>query len=534
MITFLALLPFILLLVLMVVLEKPVYISAPITFVATLLVAIFVWQMDTLWMLGSTVRAFSVTLEIMLIIFGAILLLLMLQSSGAFRPIEKMFKLVSHDARIQVIIVAWFFVSFLEGIAGFGTPAMLAAPILIALGFPALLSVVVTLIGDSVAVTFGAVGVPITIGIAEGMGHPFSDTISAVAIGETAALMHVLLSPLIPLALILIVGKSLGAKLKDNLRLWPLALVSGFGFTIPAYLVSRFLVPEFPSIIGALVGGTIVIFLLRKGFFHPKETLSFVKEEIIDESTKSDREEKMLFANVFKSLLPYILIIILLLVTRMPVFGIGQRLKDISFSLPDILGLPASHDLSILYSPGTIFIVVVFLTFFLGHFTLQQFKDSFKASLSKIKMPFIGLFFILLIVQFMMLSDNNASGLASIPMELAEALASAGSSWPLIAPFVGVLGSFISGSSTVSNLLFSSLQSQTAIATNVNIITILALQAGGSAVGNMIAIHNIIAAQSVVGLHGKEGRILRQTLPTVLIYTLLLGLVGMAYIIFSA
>lgn len=525
MITFFALTPFIILLVLMVVLEKPAYISAPITFFITLILSIYIWQMDAQWILGSFVRSFSVTIEIMLIIFGAIFLLFALRSVGVFKPIEMMFQKVSTDSRIQAVIIGWFFVSFIEGIAGFGTPAMLAAPILIALGFPIVLSVVITLIGDSVAVTFGAVGVPITIGIAEGVGDTFPVAVSALVVGETASLIHMLLSPIIPFILILMVGINLGISFRKNLQLWPFALVSGLLFTIPSYLVAKFLTPEFPSIIGALVGGGIMIFLLRRGLFQPKECYSYKKETL--EETLSSNENGFSTKQIFKSLLPYILIIVLLLLTRLETFGFSEKLKSISFSIPNILNLPTSHELSILYSPGTIFIAVVFLGLFVGYINFTQFRNSFQKSVYKIGLPFIGLLFVLAIVQIMIFSGNNLSGYESMPMELAGSLTDLGSAWPFLAPFVGVLGSFISGSSTVSNLLFSTLQGTTAIATGLNVVLILALQAVGSSIGNMVAIHNIIAAQSAVGLSGKEGAILRKTLPTVLLYSTLAGIIGL-------
>ncbi len=528
MLALLALLPFILLLILMVVFEKPAFISAPITFLITLLITFYAWQMDFLWMIGSLIRSFSITLEIMLIIFGAIFLLLSLTATGAFKPIKRMFEAVSKDARIQAVIIGWFFVSFIEGIAGFGTPAMLAAPLLIALGFPVILSVVIALIGNSVSVTFGAVGIPVTIGIKEGIGESLGSSISIEAIGELASLIHLFLSPVIPLILILIVGAKLGSSLKNNLQLWPFALISGFAFTIPSYLTAKFIALEFPSIIGALIGGAFIILLLRMGMFQRKDCPSFKK--IPDELCLPEDKSKV--RDIIKSLSPYILIITLLLITRIQFFGITDKLQNISFSLPEILNLPGSHDFAILYSPGFVFIIAVIAGLLIKHINFSQFKNALNESLGKIKLPFVGLFFVIAIVQLMIFSGNNASGYLSMPMEIAGSLSGLGATWPAIAPFVGVLGSFISGSSTVSNLLFSSLQGTTAIATGVSVVLILSLQAVGSAVGNMIAIHNIIAAQSVVGLKDKESSILKATLPTALIYATLAGVVGLIFAFF--
>src|SRR5699024_10345251 len=113
-----------------------------------------------------------ITFDILWIIFGAILLLNLLKHSGGIGLIRQSFADISPDRRVQVVIIAWLFGSFLEGAAGFGTPAAIVAPLLLALGYPALASVMIGLMVQSTAVTFGALGVPILIGVQNGLASP--------------------------------------------------------------------------------------------------------------------------------------------------------------------------------------------------------------------------------------------------------------------------------------------------------------------------------------------------------------------------
>src|SRR5690606_15456143 len=126
----------------------------------TIIISYWVWDLSVVTILASTIQGLFVTADVLYIIFGAILLLSLLKFSGAIEVLQRSFADINPDRRVQVIIIAWLFGSFLEGAAGFGTPAAIVAPLLLALGFPTLGAVMLGLMVQSTAVTFGAIGTP--------------------------------------------------------------------------------------------------------------------------------------------------------------------------------------------------------------------------------------------------------------------------------------------------------------------------------------------------------------------------------------
>lgn len=524
--------PIVLLFLLMVVFRRPAMVAAPVTFFVTVIVCLFIWGMPFEWLIASFLKSLFVTFEILLIVFGAILLLNVLRLAGAFRTIEVFLCSISRDRRIQAILIGWFFVSFIEGASGFGTPAALAAPLLASVGFPPLAAALASLIGDSTAVTFGAVGVPITIGIAEGIVGVFPEVSSIVAaVTIKTALIHMLIGSLIPLIISISMTFFFGRSLKRGFEVWPYAMLAGFCFTVPYFLVAVFLGPEFPSILGALIGGSFMVFLTKKGFLLPKKNWDFPSKW--DKSWGNPIRENLdgIFkVSLVKAVFPYIFIMGLLLVTRLDIWGIGSYLRFLALEFSNIFSTSISHSLSILYSPGFLFIVTALVFSYYFRVKFKQKKEAFKETIRKVKNPAIALVFIIGIVQILIFSANNINDLPSIPVYLAGLMTSVNSAWVFISPFVGVLGSFIAGSSTVSNLLFSSFQAETAIAVELSPVLILSLQGVGSAVGNMIAVHNVVAVLATVGIIGGEGTVIRKNLIPVAVYAFLAGGLGLILI----
>ncbi|MBW6499704.1 MAG: L-lactate permease, partial [Bacteroidales bacterium] len=168
----LAALPIFVIFLLMAVLRKPATVAMPVAFGVTLLLALFVWNTYPNWVLAASLNGIVIAFKILLIVFGALTLLFTLRESGAIETIKQGFTSISPDKRVQAIIITWLFGSFLEGAAGFGTPAAIAAPLLLSLGFPALAAVMVALIANSTAVSFGAVGTSTIIGVGTSLDLP--------------------------------------------------------------------------------------------------------------------------------------------------------------------------------------------------------------------------------------------------------------------------------------------------------------------------------------------------------------------------
>jgi lactate permease len=521
-----ALLPFTLLFFLMVVFKKPAFISAPITLAVTILAIFTVWQMDTLWFGVALIKGLFVTIDIIYIVFGALILLFILQKANLFASVKYVIEDISQDDRIQAILVGWFFVSLIEGVAGFGTPAMLAAPVLVAVGLSPINAVIIALVGNSVAVTFGAVGVPINIGIVEGLTPGQTDAIGNFlpAVVSTAAFINLVIGSFIPLAISCLTTYLTVGSIRKGLEIAKYAIFAGFCFTLPYTFIAFTMGPEFPSILGSIIGFTAVVIATKLDFLTPQRAWRFSRAQPYEETETQEKRHFLRAINIF---LPYIILVLLLGISRVANLGIGNVLKNGSVFIGSILGTGVNHSFDLFYSPGFFLLVVSLLFIFIHKLSIQEVKEVLQNSFSKIFRPFITLLFILIIVNILLYSGNNNAGLPSIPVFLAQKLSVAGVIWPVAAPVIGMIGAFITGSSTVSNLLFSSLQAETAILFGYSPWLILALQAVGSSVGNMFAIHNVIAALAVVGIANQESKVIRTTFLIAISYALLAGILGL-------
>ena len=178
---FLAFLPILVVAVFLVGLRWPASRAMPLSYATAVAIALIVWKVPLPQVAAASVKGLVVAGTLLYIIFGAILLLNTLQESGGLRVIREGFISVSPDRRIQVIIIAWLFGSFIEGSAGFGTPAAVAVPLLVGLGFPAMAAVVAGMIIQSTPVSFGALGTPILVGVNTGLAG--DATVEAFALG---------------------------------------------------------------------------------------------------------------------------------------------------------------------------------------------------------------------------------------------------------------------------------------------------------------------------------------------------------------
>ena len=156
--------------------------AMPIAWLTAVIVAATVWQLPIRWIGAATAWGVLLAIEILWIVFGALVLLYTLQQAGAISRITSGFASISSDHRVQTILVGFFLTTFLTGVAGFGTPAAIVAPLLVGLGFPALAAVIVALVGHAIATTFGAVGVPIHPGVTQAVG-----SIHGVSVAEATA-----------------------------------------------------------------------------------------------------------------------------------------------------------------------------------------------------------------------------------------------------------------------------------------------------------------------------------------------------------
>lgn len=522
-----ALTPVLMVVLLLVIMRIPATRAMPFSLLATAVAAYLFWKVPGIQLAASVLEGWVIALTIINIVFGAILLLNTLKQSGAILVIRSGFTRITTDRRIQIVIIGWLFVSFLEGASGFGTPAAIVAPLLVALGFPPLAAVVLALIADSAAVSFGAVGTPVLVGIGQGISGITPEALQSIAV-QTASL-DLLVASFIPLLMVTLFTRFFAPNrsIMEGLAAWPFVLFSGFAYTVPAWTVARFLGPEFPSIFGALVGLALTTFAARTGFLMPKKTWPIENEQ----ESQTLAADELPAMSIWLAWTPYLLVVVLLVLTRLNFLPLKSWLMATQVSWNQILGTDINVQAHTLYLPGTLFIFAALVTVFLHKEEFDKVKSAWYESIVALGPTIIALAASVPMVRIFLNSGFNQAGLESMPIELATLAADTFTeTWPLFAPLVGALGSFIAGSATFSNMMFAELQYSTAETLNLNQKVILALQIIGANAGNMICVVNVVAAASVVNLVGKEGQIIRFTLIPMLYYCFAAGLVAWLFL----
>ena len=540
--------PILLAAILLIGLRWPAKHAMPLVYLLTAAVGLFAWDMTLNRVLASTLQGLLITLGLLWIIFGAILLLNTLKHSGGITAIRAGFTTISPDRRIQAIIIAWLFGCFIEGASGFGTPAAIAAPLLVAIGFPAMAAVLMGMLVQSTPVSFGAVGTPIIVGLNTGLdtatiGAQLVEQGSSWAqflqlITSEVAIIHATVGVIMPTIMAMMLTRFFGQEKswRAGLEVLPFAIFAGLAFVVPYVFTGVFLGPEFPSLLGGLIGLAIVTSAARFGFLVPKTTWDFAPADQWPSEWLGSVEMKLdeLTAKPMSALrawLPYVLVGALLVVSR--VFpDVGNALKAVVVNFPDLLGETGiSANFQPLYLPGGILVAVVLATFFLHGMKARDLGKAVKESSSVLLSAGFVLLFTVPMVRILINSGVNGAELSSMPILMARWVAdSVGGIYPLLAPSIGALGAFIAGSNTVSNMMFSQFQFGVASSLGISSALIVAVQAVGAAAGNMVAIHNVVAASATVGLLGREGSTLRKTIWPTLYYVLFTGIIAMVAI----
>ena len=549
----LSLLPIISVAIFLVMLRWPASKAMPIAYVVAAALALFVWQLPIPKILAASVNGLIIAGTLIYIIFGAILLLNTLQQSGAMNTIRQGFSDITPDRRIQVIIIAWLFGTFIEGSAGFGTPAAVAVPLMVGLGFPAMAAVVAGMIIQSTPVSFGAMGTPILVGVNTGLSADpgmsayamelgFSEWEDFLGfIGTKIAIIHATAGTFIPLLVTSVMTRFFGANrsFADGFKVWKFAIFAALSMTIPYLIVATFLGPEFPSMFGGMIGLAIVVTAAKNGFLMPDETDKWdfdAKENWEDEWSGSMQASDSASADknsmgLIRAWSPYLFVAGLLVLTRLRALNMEAFLRSdhplITWSWTEIFGSDISASFQPLWSPGTIFIIVSLITILVHGLKSSDYKIAFTSSLKTLVPASTALVFTVPMVQVFINSSGGAAGYEQMPIALAEGVANlAGSAWPFFSTFIGGLGAFVAGSNTVSNMMFSLFQFGVGERILADPTWIVALQAVGGASGNIICVHNVVAASAVAGLIGKEGSVIRKTLLPFLYYALMTGALG--------
>lgn len=450
------------------------------------------WRILPSFFFASFAKGFFVALDIFFIILGAIFFLEILKDLKIIDNISYYLESFSKDYRVQVIILAWFLENFLEGTAGFGTAAVIVAPLLVGLGLTPIKAVIISLLGNSASVVFGAAGAPIRIGFS-GLDYP--------AIPQLAAWINCV-GFIVPIFMLFTVTAGKPNRKEQIREALPFAVWSGIAFVISSALVVP-LGQEFPSIIGAVIGLLLILLTTKLGIFAPKNIRS-IRGEDLPERTLSP----------FKTFFPYVLLIITLILGK--IFFGSQR-----FVIPFSLNYKFN-----LFNPGFAFFVAGLPIALLwgsrkGKLAWESLKKSFRGSIGSL----LVISSIAVVVELMTNSGANSNGIPSAIALIAKSFET--NLLPLWTPFIGAFGCFLTGSATVSNLMFGKFLEISSQAINMDSVKILALTLVGASAGNMIGLADMLAAEVVVGLKNQERAVLKGVIVPCLMYLLLVGIIGL-------
>ncbi len=499
--------------------SMPAHIALPIVAVLLYILKLLYFKSEFVLMNATVINGFLTAWTPILVIWGAIFLFRTMENTGGMQIIREWLNNVTHNKVAQLMIIGWAFAFLIEGASGFGTPAALAAPLLVGLGFPALRVAILTLMMNSVPVTFGAVGTPIWFGLGE-LGLSNSQLLE---VGIKSALTHSIAAFIIPLiALGFVVSKK---EIKENIIYVYLSILS---CTIPYFLLS-YLTYESPAVLGGFIGMIFSIFIAKKGIGLTKE--------------KRRKESKLSFGQITKATFPLWGTVLLLVITRIEELQIKEWLTTTAHSITiglqpfadflinpslviqinNILGTGTDFMHRLLYVPSIIpFFLISFIAFWTYKKGKRTIKKTWSESWRRMKKPIIALLAALIFVKLLMVDGEMA-----LTMIIGRSLAElTGPYWQFFASYLGGLGSFFAGSNTISNLTFGGIQQSIAMSSNLNLTTILAMQSVGGAMGNMVCINNIVAVCSVLSIVNKEGFILKRTILPMILYGAIAGAVS--------
>lgn len=448
---------------------------------------LFGYELSFLNLVGPLLEAASTAVTILWIIYPALVLHEFQQRTGASERIGVWLTSISDRPQVRVLILAWFFALLLEGAAGFGTPVALVAPMLVALGFSPLRSLILALIGHAAGVSFGAMGTPM-LPLLE-VSQVLPKELSLAVMLLHAALGWTLLALIFHLS-----------RTEQRPASWVIIPIAALLFALPALLLAWLTGPELPTIGGALIGGLAFVALAKRRW-------PGVGAE------PGTRKALLLAA------LPYGLILVLLALTRaMPVASMTLQ----SFAVDWEWAGQFSGSVKPFYHPGTMLMIALVGTALVRIDQRMAIRPSLRAAANRLPKVAVALVCVLLMARIMAHS-GMIDALATV------ASRSLGSAWPAAIPFVAALGSFATGSATASNILLAQFQLAAAEAAGLGPLSALAGQSFGAAIGNIIAPHNIVAGAATVGLIGREGAVLKTTLPVCLAYAGLGALLILAF-----
>ena len=472
------------------------YRASLLAILIALLIAVLIYGMPVkLALLSSVHGALYGLFPICWIVITAVYLFNITVKSGQLEIIKHFMASITSDRRLQALLIAFSFGSFLEGMAGFGAPVAITAAMLVGLGFNPLYAAGICLIANTAPVAFGSIGIPITVA-SQVSGIP------EMAISQMVGRTLPLLSLLLPLYLVILI-----CGFKKSIEVLPAILVSGISFALLQWFSSNYLSPMLPDVLAGI--GSIITLITLLKFWKPKNIWRFRNESV----QKIDADVSYSTGQIIKAFSPFIILTVM-------VIGWGiQPVKDtlnsiglIQFEIPGLHNiiqlndgklLPQIFKFNYLSAAGTAILISSIISLPLIGLGFKEGLKIFAVTLNQLKFSIVT---VAAVLGFAYILNNSG-----ISNTMAEPLANTGSWFPFFAPVLGWLGVFITGSDTSANALFGKLQFATATSIGVDPVVTVGANVSGGVCGKMISPQSIAIAAAAGNLVGRESDLFRFT-----------------------
>lgn len=503
------------------------YQAGTVTVLLALGVALLFYKMPVSAALASAVYGFFYGLwPIAWIIVAAVFLYKLSVKTGQFDVIRSSILSVTHDQRLQLILVGFCFGAFLEGAAGFGAPVAITAALLVGLGFKPLYAAGLCLIANTAPVAFGAMGIPVIVaGQVSGI-DPF-------LIGQMAGRQLPFMTILVLFWIMAIMDGWRGVK-----ETWPAVLVGGGSFAVVQFLTANYIGPELPDITSAIVSLIALTAFLK--VWQPKRIFRFdTSENTATSAAKpaSTGAAPLTAGAIVKAWSPFIILTAMVTLWSLKpfkaLFAAGGPLASTIISIPVpmldklVAKMPpvvaqatpygAVYTFNWLAATGTAILIAAVLTIAFARFSPAKAVATLGETVRELVIP---IYSIGMVLAFAFVA--NYSGLSAT---LALALAHTGQAFVFFSPFLGWIGVFLTGSDTSANALFGALQATTANQLGLSPVLTVAANTTGGVTGKMISPQSIAIACAAVGLAGKESDLFRFTVKHSLVFAAIIGII---------
>ncbi|MET0687376.1 MAG: L-lactate permease [Solirubrobacteraceae bacterium] len=508
-----AALPLLTLFVLLGGLKRKAHEAAIASLLVALVIAIAVYSMPFGQAVdGALLGAVFGLFPIMWIVWNALWIYNMTESTGHFAVLRRSFGRISDDQRVQAVIIAFCFGALLEALAGFGTPVAITAVMLIALGFKPMQAAAVALVANTAPVAFGAIAIPI-ITLAEITGLPKED------LGAMVGRQTPVLALFVPLILVGMVDGMRGIR-----QAWPAAIVGGLVFAFAQFATSNYISVELTDIVASLLATGAIVLLLQ--VWQPSSPIRgerFVRGPAIagaavadvaherEVRRKSD-EHRDSRGEIFAAYAPYLIIIVVFSIAQIgPVktflanLGSEFNWPGLNVTNPDGEAVSATtFKFNWASAAGTLLLVCGFLTMLVIRVKPGRALRIYGETLDKLKFATLTVAAVLALAYVMNLSGQTIT--------IGLWIAGAGGILAFLSSIIGWLGVAVTGSDTSSNSLFGALQVSAAKEAGLDPTLLAAANSSGGVLGKMISPQNLAIGAAAVGLGGKEGELFRKVI----------------------